>query len=581
MEKGKEECVVGMLTKTTAEPIQVTFRDLTYSVEVPSDDKKRHFFSKRPTKEKVILKQLTGVFQPGRLTAVLGPSGSGKTSLLNVLAGATTGGKVSGGLYANGRRVSGPAIRLVSGFVFQDDLILGTMTVREAIFMSIKLRIPNMDDDAARAKLDEILSLLQLENAADTIIGTATKKGISGGERKRTAIAMEMVTDPSILFLDEPTSGLDAYTAMMVVHTLKVLAQSGRTVVAVMHQPSSEIFHMFDDLMILKDGQITFSGETSQSVEYYRSIGYPCPLYTNPADFIFMNVLFRFDPEVDSNEKATETERKRLGDVLEAWKCSALAATVEQTTTHPLLSPITPKMFKYRSAFSTQFNYLLKRASRNAFRNKMIFRVKLFQTVFFSLLIGLIYLRVTNKDTVAAQIQDMSGALFLAGTNQVFSTAMPTISIFAEERNVLLREHGGGYYSVSAYFFSKIIVELPINIIMPIIFSSITYWMIGLQADAGKFFIYMLVNVMVALCGSALGILLGSFFKRLQIALAITPAIVLPLMMFGGLLVNNGSAPAYFAWIQWISPIKYGFAALAKNQFTDLVILGQSVASTG
>ncbi|ORX96864.1 hypothetical protein K493DRAFT_216728, partial [Basidiobolus meristosporus CBS 931.73] len=476
------------------------------------------------------------------------PSGSGKTSLLNVLAGATTGGKVSGGLYANGRRVSGPAIRLVSGFVFQDDLILGTMTVREAIFMSIKLRIPNMDDDAARAKLDEILSLLQLENAADTIIGTATKKGISGGERKRTAIAMEMVTDPSILFLDEPTSGLDAYTAMMVVHTLKVLAQSGRTVVAVMHQPSSEIFHMFDDLMILKDGQITFSGETSQSVEYYRSIGYPCPLYTNPADFIFMNVLFRFDPEVDSNEKATETERKRLGD-----------------------------MFKYRSAFSTQFNYLLKRASRNAFRNKMIFRVKLFQTVFFSLLIGLIYLRVTNKDTVAAQLQDMSGALFLAGTNQVFSTAMPTISIFAEERNVLLREHGGGYYSVSAYFFSKIIVELPINIIMPIIFSSITYWMIGLQADAGKFFIYMLVNVMVALCGSALGILLGSFFKRLQIALAITPAIVLPLMMFGGLLVNNGSAPAYFAWIQWISPIKYGFAALAKNQFTDLVILGQSV----
>ncbi|KAK9721490.1 hypothetical protein K7432_003371 [Basidiobolus ranarum] len=581
MEKAQEECAIAMTKKTLAEPIQITFKDLTYSVQIPSGDKKKSLFAKNPTKEKLILKGLTATFQPGRLTAILGPSGSGKTSLLNVLAGATSSGKVGGKLYANGRKVSGSAIRLVSGFVFQDDLILGTMTVREAILMSIKLRIPNMDDASANDKLDEVLSLLQLENAVDTIIGTATRTGVSGGERKRVAIAMEMVTDPSILFLDEPTSGLDAYTAIMVVHTLKVLAKSGRTVVAVMHQPSSEIFHMFDDVMIVKDGQITFSGETNKAVEYYGSIGYSCPLYTNPADFIFMNVLFRFDPEANESAEAREIAEKgeasRLESVLHAWKTSSLAEEVEEATNQPLLVPITSKMFKYRSSFTTQFRYLLKRAGRNALRNKLILRAKLFQTIFFALLVGLIYLRIPNKDSVSAQLQDMAGSLFLAGTNQLFSTAMPTISVFSDERNVFLREHGGGYYGLSAYFFSKIIVELPINIIMPIIFSSITYWMIGFQADAGKFFIYVIVNILVALCGAALGILLGSLFKRLQIALAITPAIVLPLMMFGGLLVNNKSAPAYFAWIQWISPIKYSFAALTKNQFDGLVIHGQSV----
>ncbi|KAK9674670.1 hypothetical protein K7432_017028, partial [Basidiobolus ranarum] len=206
------------------EPVQVVFRDLTYSVPIKDTSKKSGFLSKTQMTDKVILKGITGVFQPGRVTAILGPSGSGKTSLLNILAGATNKGDVSGDILVNGRKVTGSAVRLISGYVHQDDLILGTMTVREAVMMSIKLRSPMKSVSEQEAKLQEIISLLQMEKAADTIIGTATTKGVSGGERKRAAIAMEMVTDPSILFLDEPTSGLDAYTAMMVVHILKLLA---------------------------------------------------------------------------------------------------------------------------------------------------------------------------------------------------------------------------------------------------------------------------------------------------------------------------------------------------------------------
>ncbi|ORX98562.1 hypothetical protein K493DRAFT_280357 [Basidiobolus meristosporus CBS 931.73] len=551
------------------EPVQIVFKDLTYSVPVKDTSKKSGFFSKRPMAEKQILKGLTGVFQPGRVTAILGPSGSGKTSLINILAGATNRGKIGGDILVNGRKVTGSAIRLISGYVHQDDLILGTMTVKEAVMMSIKLRSPEMSEAERAGKLQEVLSLLQMEKAADTLIGTATMKGVSGGERKRAAIAMEMVTDPSILFLDEPTSGLDAYTAMMVVHILKLLAANGRTVITVMHQPSSEIFHMFDDLMIMTEGKITYFGEASKAVDYYASIGYQCPMYTNPADYIFMNVLFQIENDI--------AEKNRLTDVITSWESSPQAHELLKVAQQPIVNPITARMLKYRSGFKTQFQFLLKRAWHNVLRNKMIFKARLGQTIFFSLLIGLIYLQIPRKSQISAQIQDYSGSLFFIVVNGFFSTVMPLISVFSEERAVFQREHGSGYYTLKSYYFSKIIVELPINLFIPVIFSSITYWMIGYQADAGKFFIYMLTNVVMSLVGSAFGMFIASLFKQLQVALAVVPLVVLPLMMFGGFFLNNGSAPVYLGWIQWLSPIKYSFAALAKNQFRGLVIQGQDV----
>ncbi|KAJ2824421.1 hypothetical protein FBU31_004000, partial [Coemansia sp. 'formosensis'] len=341
-------------------PLQISFEGLTYSVKIPAKHTVgssgnpllralKSPFTKPEFDDKVILRQLNGSFRPGRVTAILGPSGSGKTTLLNLLAGQIATGTTSGNIWVNGRSIAGASMRQLAGYVNQDDVILPTMTVEEAIEMSIVLRPPpiasqsrgpspmasvvgsretsvvvdvNIGDQlplpvtagkvegsttpkkqtatAARkaeikaqhqARRSHAISLFGLDKCRATAVGDSTSKGISGGEKKRTAIAMEWVTEAPVLFLDEPTSGLDAHSALMVAQQLKNIADAGRTVVTVLHQPSSDIFEIIDDILVLFEGRIVYLGERANFVGYLERLGYPCGIYTNPADHVFNAVL--------------------------------------------------------------------------------------------------------------------------------------------------------------------------------------------------------------------------------------------------------------------------------------------------
>lgn len=244
--------------------------------------------------EKEILHNLSGVFREARLTAIMGSSGAGKTTLINVLAGdVARDARLEGHIFINNQETIGTRkMKDIAGFVFQDDLLLQTMTVKEAIKMSVMLRSPpQITEDMQAERVKRALRMFRLTHAANTVVGSPDKKGISSGERKRTAIAMEVVINPAILFLDEPTSGLDTYTAFMAIKILHGLAQRGHTVITTIHQPSSEIFHLFDDLLILAHGRILYFGPAAESVAYFSRLGYKCPQYTNPADYFFMQVI--------------------------------------------------------------------------------------------------------------------------------------------------------------------------------------------------------------------------------------------------------------------------------------------------
>ncbi|OMJ07070.1 ABC transporter G family member 27, partial [Smittium culicis] len=205
--------------------VHISFNNLRYSVQVKSQvttnnggaPKKETVFNKLSRKkafsEKVILNNVSGAFRPGKLTAIMG--GSGKTSLLNILSGRVYSGEVTGEIWANGRKANNGALNLLSRFISQDDVMLSTMTVREVIEMSIKFRQKNITKDELTSRADEAISLLELERCQNTLIGDSISKGISGGERKRVSIAMELATNSSVLLLDEPTSGLDIYTSLL------------------------------------------------------------------------------------------------------------------------------------------------------------------------------------------------------------------------------------------------------------------------------------------------------------------------------------------------------------------------------
>ena len=167
---------------------------------------------------------------------------------------------------------------------------MATQTVREALTFAAALKMNVSLAERAR-KVDEMMALLGLSGIENTIIGDSSMKGVSGGERKRVAVGMQLITDPSLLFLDEPTSGLDTLNAFNVVAILKKLALKGKTVVATLHQPSSEIFHMIDDLIVMAAGEIVYCGPANAVVKHFEALGFTFPIYSNPADFIFMDVL--------------------------------------------------------------------------------------------------------------------------------------------------------------------------------------------------------------------------------------------------------------------------------------------------
>ncbi|KNE59398.1 hypothetical protein AMAG_03681 [Allomyces macrogynus ATCC 38327] len=542
--------------------INIAFDHIDYRISVGNGKK---------AVEKHILKDVSLNFRAGKLTVILGASGAGKTSLLNVVAGETKIGKINGNVYLNGQPSSGAEIKKVSGFVHQDDVVLGTMTVLEAITMSAKLRLPHtLSPEDKDQKVQDIIHMLNLEKTQQSVIGTATEKGISGGERKRVCMAMELVTNPPCVFLDEPTSGLDSYTAFAVVQLLRDLAASGRTVIATLHQPSSEIFHLIDDLVIMAQGEVMYYGDAEHSIDYFAREGYPTPQFSNPADHFFMSILNTSEASVQKDARFSAQER--IPALLDVWKKSPEHSALLKEIQFPSRTDgITDQSLKYKSRFVDQFPVLFSRAARNAFRNKLIIKAKLGQNIFLGVLMGLIYLNVPGRN-FAAQIQDRTGVLFFLAVNQLMGSSMGVLSVFAAEKQVFQREFGAGFYSLPAYFFSKVAVELPFQIIMPWIMISIMYWMIGLQNDVSKYFIATGLTVLMAQCGTAIGMLAACAFNELSVALAIVPVILLPLMLFSGLFVNSDNIPVFLDWIKYISPVKYGFVGMTKNEFTGLQI---------
>eukprot|EP01114_Cavostelium_apophysatum_P016835 TRINITY_DN4868_c0_g1_i1.p1 TRINITY_DN4868_c0_g1~~TRINITY_DN4868_c0_g1_i1.p1 ORF type:complete len:808 (+),score=142.72 TRINITY_DN4868_c0_g1_i1:71-2425(+) len=245
---------------------------------------------KAKKEQKIIIEGVTGNFPAGKVSAIMGPSGSGKTTLMNILCGKVK--HTSGHVYVNGKEQSMSNFRKIVGYVPQDDNFLRTLTVSEVLRHSARIKLPYDWTDRKKMKLvDDVISLLKLDHVKNSVVGDEAERGISGGERKRVNIGIELVGDPSILFLDEPTSGLDSSTSKEIMEFLRAIAGRGMNVIAVIHQPRFEILQLCDQLLLLcKGGKTAFRGTTEEALTYFNCLGYRCPGYMNPADH-FIDVI--------------------------------------------------------------------------------------------------------------------------------------------------------------------------------------------------------------------------------------------------------------------------------------------------
>ena len=554
------------------EPIDIVFQNLSYTVKdtVQSKIRKKEI-------QKTILNNLNGYFSHGKLTGIIGPSGAGKTSLIEILSGQSKTGIVTGNLFLNGNPSDINIMKKISGFVFQDDIILKTMTVKEALYMSALLRLPEtISNEEKENKVNEMISLLHLENCKDTIVGDSLSKGISGGERKRLSVGMEMITNPSIIFLDEPTSGLDTYSAYSLMNNLKYLTNTGRTVISTIHQPSSDILRLFDDIIILNKGKIIYLGEVNNLVNYFSSIGYKCPEYTNPSDYIFMNILNPISFNLDNNNLKSVEEKDKY--ILESFTKSGMEKTIldKCNLINNNKIKLSEKSHKYKPSLCLQLKFLLKRHLKNLIRNKSILRTKIGQSIGLGLIIGLTFLNIPGSDA-KAQVQDRNGSLFISSFSQVLLPIIGTLALFSLERPIILREISSGYYNSLSYYLSKMIIEIPLQIIITFITCTIIYWLCLFQKTFKKYIIFVGIVLLGSLCGLSIGTAIATASKNVNLALQIAPFCIIPLILFSGLLINCDSIPPYFTWIQYISPVRYMYQEVYKNEFKGLYYKKQSL----
>ena len=392
-------------------------------------------------------------------------SGAGKTCLLNVLSGrASSHGriKVESDIRLNNYAVdpTNIAVRKSIAFVAQDDSLQVTATPREAIRFSAKLRLPRSMTESQLDKLTtRMITELGLQSCADTIVGGELIKGISGGERKRTSVGVELVVKPALVFLDEPTSGLDSFSAVQLCVVLKKVASAGASVLFTIHQPSSEIFNSFDQVIVMNKGRVMCQGAVSETPDYFAQRGHPSPPHYNPADWI-MQVAQSVKLEELDDAGFFPKDDRILGEAFEPEEGKdALGITI---TRRPIFGRREGDgaTDEIRHGFLTQVKLLFVREFRNLRRDLVAVATRFAIGIFMAILVGVIFFQVGATDpTDPVNVQSHFGALIMILLGGMFSTAEPALAAFPQERPVFLREYSTNHYSVAAYFVSKFTVE--------------------------------------------------------------------------------------------------------------------------
>ncbi|KAL7010037.1 hypothetical protein EMMF5_000056 [Cystobasidiomycetes sp. EMM_F5] len=451
---------------------------------------------------RVVLDDLSGELPYGAFMAILGPSGAGKSTFVDILAGKRKIGRVRGSVHisSTGDR-SASAVRI--GYVDQADILPENLTVREALMFAARLKLSEaISDDEKAERVWQVLGQLGLQDIANSRIGSGERRGISGGERRRLSIGLELIALPSILILDEPTSGLDSTSAAKVVAVLRDLAHNedptfGRTtIVATIHQPSSQIFHAFDTILVLSSqGLQIYLGPAASATAYFAAQGMPCPKDWNPADHLLdiasspncskqnLIPIHNLDKSRSSDSRG-DTSGPPSDDYLASYGGVANRTSDEHDGNNNYV-PVKARAARPVTTRLTQFQALSHREFLNLRRDYSLIIMHNVVAAIVGLFVGGLYFKV---DTTIAGFQDRIGALFFLGALVAFS-ALSALSNLSVVKSLFLRERASAYYGPIVWMLSRAIWDIvPLRLLPTVILGVITYWMVGLSPDAAHFF---------------------------------------------------------------------------------------------
>jgi len=501
------------------------------------------------------------------------------------------------------------------GFVFQDDLLMAQLTVRETVEFAAKLRLPQELGDAVRAqRVQAMLKQLALVSCAETLIGSEKSRGVSGGERKRAAVAVELVARPPLLFLDEPTSGLDAATALHLCRTLRGFAHAGMMIVSSIHQPRSNIFSLFSSLLLLAKGRAAYFGSTALAVEYMRTeAGLELPPRTNPADWLLDVVDAQVDAQVDAESPVgagapaagaggtagaerslTElwhsnghraaagvfdcargapltisilgaTDTKASGKVGCQAGGQAVVHAGGQAGVEPGDTRVAAIAFelgprrRWQTSTWWQFQVLLARSTKQQ-RGDVFNTINVFQILAVAIIVACLWSGATS-------VRDVIGVLFFVNIQQSFNAQNTVLRLFPTERALMQRERGCGTYRMLPYFLAKSAGDLVAVFVLPVGYAVIIYFSVGLRRELGSFLWYLLLSLTTVFTGQSLGLLVSIAVPDLALANCVSFVLVLFIMLFGGFYVNVDRIPEWISGVRYASYMYWAFSGMVINEF--------------
>nr|GEV71750.1 ABC transporter G family member 31 [Tanacetum cinerariifolium] len=546
-------------------PLSMAFHNVNYYVDMPKD-MDLEGVSERRLK---LLSDVSGVFLPGVLTALMGSSGAGKTTLLDVLAGRKTGGYIEGDISISGFKKEQSTFARVAGYVEQNDIHSPQVTVIESLLFSAFLRLPADVSEKQRWDFVEgVMKLVELDNLRDALVGLPGCTGLSTEQRKRLTIAVELVANPSIIFMDEPTSGLDARAAAIVMRTVRNTVDTGRTVVCTIHQPSIEIFEAFDELLLLKrGGSVIYGGKVGERsdilIDYFESINgiTKMPSDYNPANWML--------------EMTTPAVEERIGqDFAVIYKNSKqyrdIEAVIQQTSTPEPDSESLHFSTTYSQNSLSQFKICLWKQNLVYWRSPEYNAVRLFFTTICALIVGSVFWDVGSKRDTTQNLMVLMGALYTAvmflGVNNS-STVQPVIAI---ERTVFYRERAAGMYSAIPYAIAQGLVEIPYIAVQTISYGIITYFMINFERTMGKFLLYLVFMFLTFTYFTFYGMVAIGLTPNQQMAAVVSSAFYSLWNLLAGFLVPKPNIPGWWIWFYYVCPIAWTLQGLIGSQLADV-----------
>ncbi|PXF46399.1 ABC transporter G family member 2 [Gracilariopsis chorda] len=517
-----------------------TFTDMSYSV----DDGR-----------KVLLNKVTGNAVGGKVVLLMGESGAGKTTLLDVCAMRKTLGKgtsVSGEVRLNGRVLDKKALAHLSGYCEQSDLHVEEATVREALLFSAKLRLPkSITLKEKMDKVENVLAMLRLEPYQHVLV-----KALGAGEKKLLTMGVEVVTEPKVLFLDEPTSGISSSSAMTVARALRRIAETGTCVVCTVHQPSAEVFDMFDMLLLLKrGGKVVYFGDIGEHGatlrSYFEARGAEQMNEDANAAAWMLDVIS--DEKTDWAEEWLQSKEKE-----EQGKQTAELAEGDEDSSNGWGEDFdTP-------SFPRQTVEMIRRQFWRYWRLPEYNTTRVMLLLMIALMIGLLFLRELSNTQTGAMLS--FAALFLTVIPSNLS-AQNVIPPTTSGRAVFYREIASGTYETTAHHVAVGLVELPFTVVATTVFVVVFYFMVGLTP--GRFGYFFLASQLLYLFTVVLGVMLASVTPTAAFAENLANSILSLFNVVSGFFIRKDEMPSWWRWSVWVNPFSYYLSGLVQNEMEN------------